>query len=151
MSLLVKWNMTLTWQDCGKGLRGQMSLNQHSAWHRVGYLVAQSIICQISRGVETRTQVPNSKSTILSTTCPVFLRLSLWIGQMGELIPWRKELECNDFSVPISFVHASWSSSVFYDNPNKNPGPSPGEWGWSYRYFGSRTIMLIFMRGTCIP
>lgn len=76
-------------------------------------MVAQSIICQVSRGIETRTQVPDFKSTVLSTTCPVFLRLSLWIGEMGELIQSRKELECSHFIVPVSFVHTSRSHLSF--------------------------------------
>lgn len=63
-------------------------------------LGAHSIISQMSSRLETRIQVSNCKSTLLSTTFPVFLRLSLWIGEMGELIQSLR----NKCTVPISFA-----------------------------------------------
>lgn len=80
-------------------------------------LVAHSIISQISSRLETRTQVPNSKSTLLSTTFPIFLRLSLWIGEMGELIQSPR----NKCTAPISFA---LSPFPFFYLLN------PGEWRW---------------------
>lgn len=86
--------------------------------------MVHSIISQVFRGTEIRIQVPDSKSTILSITCAVFLRLNLWMGKMGELIQPGKELEYGSFTDFIFFVLRSFLS--FHDNPNKNPGLKAG-------------------------
>lgn len=97
VSLLASLGVTPI-QDCYKGVSCQVSFSEHSAWQGVGFLVVHSIISQVFRGTEIRIQVPDSKSTILSITRAVFLRFNLWMGEMGEVIQPRKELEYGSFT-----------------------------------------------------
>ena len=148
VSLLASLGVTPT-QDCHKDVSCQVSFSEHSAWQGVGFLVVHSIISQVFRGTEIRIQVPDSKSTILSITRTVFLRLNLWKGEMGELIQPKKELEYGSFIDSIFFVLPFLL--FFHDNPNKNPGLNPGAWGWLCGSFGSKAIFLLLISTTPIP